>query len=169
MIIFVTQIYRMMRYLLLIMSLMLTCHLVHGQSGRNTASGGDILMQLQDNIAADQISIEVDSLLVANYYKLMLKNSKVSGVPGYRIRIYSESGVGSKEDQQRVRAKFLSLYPDVDAYYRYDEPFFKVYVGDCRTRSEALKLYDRIKKNFPNPILVEDFINLSASNSRSGN
>lgn len=153
----------MMRYLLLIISLMLSGLLVQGQSGRNTASGGDILMQLQDNMAADQISIEVDSLLVANYYKFMVRNSKVSGVPGYRIRIYSESGVGAKEEQQRVRAKFLSHFPTIDAYYRYDEPYFKVYVGDCRTRSEAQKLYDDVRKNFPNPIIVEDYINLKSS------
>jgi len=126
------------------MSLMLPGLLVKGQSGPNTASGDDILMQLQDNEAAGQISIEMDSLIVSNYYKFMIRNQKVSGVPGYRIRIYSESGVGAKEEQQRVRAKFLSYYPTIDAYYRYDEPYFKVYVGDCRTRSEAQKLYDKI-------------------------
>ncbi len=104
--------------------------------------------------------IEIDSLLEANYYKLMVYNSKVRGVPGYRIRIFSESGVGAKEEQQRVRASFLSEFPEIDAYYRYDEPYFKVYVGDCRTRSEALKLYDLIKKEFPNPILREDYINI---------
>jgi hypothetical protein len=67
--------------------------------------------------------------------------------------------VGAKEEQQRVRAKFLSYYPTIDAYYRYDEPYFKVYVGDCRTRSEAQKLYDDIKENFPNSIIGEDYIN----------
>ncbi|MFH0759555.1 MAG: SPOR domain-containing protein [Bacteroidota bacterium] len=125
-----------------------------------SASRVDLLKQWQDAGEKSQVRIEVDSLLVANYYKLMVISSQVSGVPGYRIRIYSESGTGAKEEQQRERAKFLSLFPDVDAYYRYDEPYFKVYVGDCRTRSEALKLYDRIKKSFPNPILVEDFINI---------
>jgi hypothetical protein len=34
-----------------------------------------------------------------------------------------------------------------------------VYVGDCRTKSEALILFDEIKDNFPNPILVPDYIN----------
>ena len=67
---------------------------------------------------------------------------------------------GAKEQQQRVRARFLSYFPDTDAYYRYDEPYFKVYIGDCRTRSEALKLYDQVKKKFPNPILREDYINI---------
>jgi hypothetical protein len=137
------------------------------QSGRSSQDGGDILTRLLEEEYDGQVMLGVDSLLLANYYKFITQNKKVQGVPGYRIRIYSESGIGSKEEQQRVRARFLSLYPDIDAYYRYDEPFFKVYVGDCRTRSEALKLYDRVKKNFPNPILVEDYINITPAKSRS--
>jgi hypothetical protein len=66
--------------------------------------------------------------------------------------------VGAKEEQQRVKARFLTLYPGIDAYYRYDEPYFKVYVGDCRTRSDVLKLIDKIKRDFPNPFVVDDFI-----------
>lgn len=142
--------------LLLFIFFIFTGTVLQAQSG----SHADLLERLQDEGESDRVRIEADSLLVANYYKLLVKNSKVSGVPGYRIRIYAESGIGAKEEQQRVRAKFLSFYPDTDAYYRYDEPYFKVYVGDCRTRSEALILYDRIKKNFPNPILVADYINI---------
>ena len=89
---------------------------------------------LQEEEGGDPIQITVDSLLKANYYKFMVENKKESGIPGFRIRIYSESGLGAKEKQQRVRARFLSMHPDIDAYYRYDEPFFKVYVGDCRTK-----------------------------------
>lgn len=128
--------------------------------GDQTGTQGDVLKTLLEGGSDDQVSVEVDSQLVSNYNKLISKNMKSSGIPGYRIRIYSESGIGAKKDQQQVRARFLSLYPGLDAYNRYDEPFFKVYVGDCRTKSEALKLNDIIKKDFPNPIIVPDFINL---------
>ncbi len=130
--------------------LLFSCFILAGTLSWGQAASGDDLLK----------GIEIDSLLEANYYKLMVVNSKVRGVPGYRIRIFSESGVGAKEEQQHVRASFLSEFPEIDAYYRYDEPYFKVYVGDCRTRSEALKLYDLIKKEFPNPILREDYINI---------
>ena len=122
----------------------------------------DVLQTLQEEGSGDRISLEVDSLLVSNYNKLIAKNMKSSGIHGYRIRIYSESGIGAKKEQQQVRARFLSLYPGLDAYNRYDEPFFKVYVGDCRTKSEALKLQDMVRKNFPGPIVVDDFINLKS-------
>jgi hypothetical protein len=122
-------------------------------------SGEDILERLSE-YGDGTVRIRADSLLKSNYYKLLNENSSIAGVPGYRIRIFSESGVGAKEEQQRVRARFLSLFPGVDAYYDYDEPYFKVYVGDCRTRSEALKLMDQVKEKFPNAILREDYINI---------
>ena len=120
----------------------------------------DILKDLLEEGPRDRVQIEVDSQLVANYHKLISQNMNSSGVPGYRIRIYSESGLGAKQEQQQVRARFLSLYPGIDAYNRYDEPYFKIYVGDCRTRSDALKLHDRINRDFPNSFIQEDYINL---------
>jgi len=123
-----------------------------------TGSGGDLLQSLQESGRNNRVSLEIDSLLESNYYKMLTSNKKTSGIPGYRIRIFSESGVGAKEDQQRIKARFLTLYPGIDAYYRYEEPFFKVYVGDCRTRSDALKLLEKIEKDFPNPIIREDYI-----------
>jgi len=149
----------MTRSLLFIVCFSFSFTLVMAQ-GAQTGTQGDVLKTLLEGGSDDRVTVEVDSQLVSNYNKLIAKNMKSSGIPGYRIRIFSESGIGAKKDQQQVRARFLSLYPGLDAYNRYDEPFFKVYVGDCRTKSEALKLNDIIKKDFPNPIIVPDFINL---------
>jgi len=149
----------MTRSLLFIVCFSFSFSLVLAQRAQ-TGTQGDVLKTLLEGGSDNRVSIEVDSQLVSNYNKLIAKNMKSSGIPGYRIRIFSESGIGAKKDQQQVRARFLSLYPGLDAYNRYDEPFFKVYVGDCRTKSEALKLNDIIKRDFPNPIIVPDFINL---------
>ena len=128
--------------------------------GNQTGSQGDLLMSLLEDGSGGRLNLELDSLVESNYNKLISSNMRSSGIPGYRIRIYSESGVGAKNEQQQVRARFLSLYPGLDAYNQYDEPYFKIYVGDCRTKSEALKLQDRIEKDFPNSIIREDYINL---------
>ena len=91
-----------MRTLLLIISFIYTSLLVHGQSGQTTPSGGDILLHLQDDRVGDQVDIQVDSLLVANYYKFMIRNRKNSGIPGYRIRIYSESQGEAATDKGKI-------------------------------------------------------------------
>ena len=148
----------MARSLLFFLFFSFSATVIVAQTGRNS-SRADLLKTLQEQGPGDQVTLEMDSLLVSNYNKLIARSMSSSGVPGYRIRIYSESGIEAKKEQQKVRARFLSLYPGLDAYNRYEEPFFKIYVGDCRTKSEALKLYDMIKKDFPNPIIKEDYIN----------
>lgn len=149
----------MKRFFLFFASLFCITGLLWAQDNQSTVEG-DILRDLLEDGSRDRVHVEVDSLLVANYDKLIYRNMKFSGVPGYRIRIYSESGIGAKQEQQQVRARFLSLYPGLDAYNIYDEPYFKIFVGDCRTRSEALKLLDMIEKDFPNSFIREDYINL---------
>ena len=152
----------MKRSFLLFVALFCIGGLLRAQEGQG-AAGGDILTELLEEDPRDRVHLEVDSQLVANYHKLISQNMQSSGVPGFRIRIYSESGLGAKQEQQQIRARFLSLYPGIDAYNRYDEPYFKIYVGDCRTRSDALKLHDRISKEFPNSFIQEDYINLKSA------
>ena len=149
----------MLRSIFLIFLPVLTLNTLLAQGGP-VSGQEDLLKFLQLEGPRDRVDIEVDSLLVANYNKLITRNMQSTGIPGWRIRIFSESGLGAKQAQQQVRARFLSLYPGLDAYNEYDEPFFKVYVGDCRTKSEALKLQDMIRRDFPNSILREDYIQL---------
>lgn len=121
----------------------------------------DPLRELKEGGLSGNVHIEVDSLLEVNYYKLLDRSRKDPGVPGFRIRIYSESGLGARDGMSRVKGRFLSLFPGVDVYPNYDDaPYFKLYVGDFRTRSEALKFYDQVKRKFSNPIIVPDRINL---------
>ena len=44
------------------------------------------------------------------------------------------------------------------AYRTYTNPYFKVTVGDCRTKSEAMELLSRIKRNFPSAFVVKENI-----------
>lgn len=124
------------------------------------SSGEDLLRSLSREGEQSQVSIATDSLLEVNYYKLMVVNSKVKGVPGYRIRIFSESGINARAQLQNERVRFHTIFPEIATYDDYDGVYFKLYVGDCRTRSEALKLYDLIEEEFPDPIIREEYIKI---------
>lgn len=86
-------------------------------------------------------------------------NKAREGIPGYRIRIFSESGHGARPKATDVRAKFFNNYPDIETYLVYDAPNFKVYVGDFRTRSEALKTQRKISRDYPYSFIISDRIN----------
>lgn len=97
----------------------------------------------------DDLKIRMDPGIEENYYKHLGYNKNNPNVLGLRIRIYRGSGTGAFDEASRVRANFTSKYDDVSAYLKFDTPDFVVYVGDCRTWSEALKLFYRIEKDYP--------------------
>jgi hypothetical protein len=123
---------------------------------------GDILQRLKapDNYYAN-IRIELDPRIEENYYKHLLYNKKQAPIMGYRIRIFSGSGNDAYQKANETRARFLSRYEDIEAYISYVAPDYKVYVGDCRTRSEVLKLFEKIQKAFPYAFLVSQPINVN--------
>lgn len=136
--------------------LLIQCIYSYSQRGGVTVRQDDVLESLKEKEAKGQITVYLDSLLEENYKKHLVKNSQSMGISGYRIRIFSDNGRGAKDNQRRVRARFISLFPDVDAYSLYEGSYFKIYVGDFRTKSEALLLLERIKNNFPDAFIVED-------------
>lgn len=88
------------------------------------------------------------------------ESARRRGVEGYRLQIYTGSGDDSKQEAYRVKARFLGLYPDVEADVVFNAPEFKVRVGNFRDKSEALRARTRFQGEFFNAFLVEDFISL---------
>ncbi len=87
-------------------------------------------------------------------------NKHKEGIPGYRIRIYSNLGTNARKRSQEIRTEFYDKFPDIPIYREYDSPYFKVYVGDFRTKIEAIKSLKKIKKYFPAAFVVPDQIEL---------
>ncbi len=100
------------------------------------------------------VTITMDESIEDNFYKHLLFNSKNPDAMGYRIRIFTSTGNDAAEKARNERARFLSKYDDIGAYMNYSAPDYMVYVGDCRTWSEVLKLYYKIKDDFPNSFPV---------------
>lgn len=118
----------------------------------------DAVERLQQREMNGQGMISMDNLVMEHYRKHLVYNSRNRGIEGYRIRIFSDNGHGAKDEQMRVRARFLSLYPEIASYPEYEGSYYKVYVGDYRTKRDALRLLTEIRKDFPDAFIVEDII-----------
>lgn len=79
-------------------------------------------------------------------------------IAGWRVQIYNSSGTNSRTEAQNARKLFLSKYPEVGAYLIYQPPFFKIRVGDFRTKEEAYSFYKQVLQDFPVSYLVNDQI-----------
>lgn len=83
-------------------------------------------------------------------------NSRVKTIPGYRVQIASFSGVSAKTSAFNLRDQFMLDYPQVQAYIIFDEPNFKVKVGDFRTRLEAYAFLQEIKDVYKGYIIRDN-------------
>ena len=137
------------------------------------AKTSDLFERSRENTDAGHLNIvqelAIDSLL--SRYILFNKNLSVEnnhmGMEGFRIQIYSSSNRNAREESNKARAEFISKFPDIVSYPLYAEPgYFKIRVGDFRTRTEATKLFLIISKEFPDAYIVPDFINFPDLNKK---
>jgi len=82
-------------------------------------------------------------------------NSEVT-VNGYRVQIFTGE---NRKDAYNAQAKLLEQFPNVRTYIIYNEPNFKVRAGDFRTRLEAEKLEEDLKKLFTGMFIITEKIN----------
>ena len=75
---------------------------------------------------------------------------------GFRIQLFSGT---ERIHANQLKAKFLAAYPHVPAYLIYQQPYFKLRVGDFRNRMEAQYLFYHLNPEFNQAIIVADKIN----------
>jgi hypothetical protein len=95
--------------------------------------------------------------LVNRYIDYRRKDPKI---PGYRIRIFANSGQSARSKALSEEARFKKLFPDIVTYFGYNNPNFTLYVGDFRDMSTAFRTCKLISKEFRNVFVVSANINL---------
>lgn len=86
-------------------------------------------------------------------------NIKSPRIDGWRVNIFFETGNNSKKLAMEAKAGFVQKYPNIPSYLVFQEPYYKIRVGDYRTQLEAEKFLKIIAAEYPNAFVVEDKIN----------
>lgn len=108
---------------------------------------------------AQRLVIVQDPAIDTLINRHILANASKHGANGWRIQIYRGGHRTAGEESNKVRAKFMEDYPDLATYRTFDRPnWFKVKVGDFRTREEAAVVYFGILKKYPEAYLIRDVI-----------
>jgi hypothetical protein len=95
---------------------------------------------------------------VANALRKQIEANSKRTMSGYRVRIFFDNKQSARVESEGTLKKFESMYHDIKAYRTYANPYFKVTVGDFRTKSEAMELLSRIKREFPSAFVVKENI-----------
>ena len=112
-----------------------------GNSDTNTVQQNDNITVIQDN--------RIDELNKNHTATFELK--------GFRVQIYSGN---KKQPANQARATFLKVHPKTKAHLHYYQPYYRVRVGDFKTKLEALKYKNEIASEFPNCFIVRDKIDI---------
>lgn len=105
-----------------------------------------------------KVTVHQDEEIEMLCNQMALHNAKTKGMPGFRVRIYRDNSQKSRQKSMDIIAEFIAKYPDIPCYRYYDNPYFKVSVGNFRDRYEAMKLYRQISKDFPGAFIIQETI-----------
>ncbi len=94
----------------------------------------------------------------------IIANDKDQSFEGWRVQVFFGSGKQARATGNSIVKDINNTHIDNRAYLVYDAPYFKVRVGDFRSRYEAMRFKKKIEKSYPDSWIVEDMINLPEVN-----
>lgn len=77
---------------------------------------------------------------------------------GYRIRLFFSNKQSARTESEELEKEFQLQFPQIPTYRSYTNPFFKVVVGDYRTKSDAIRELNKILPFYPKAIVVKESI-----------
>ncbi len=115
-------------------------------------------LQAQDTLRFGNILLVQDAGLTRIVERQVTLNRRKGGIDGYRIQIFFNSGRKAREEALKAKANFLSRFPNIPAYVVYRAPFYKVRVGDFRSKNEAFRMFRQLRRVYPTSYIVKDVI-----------
>ena len=81
-----------------------------------------------------------------------------STMSGFRVQIFMEVGNDAIEHAETVKKEFKYAFPGIPVYLSYGQPYYRLRVGDFRTRVEAEKCLRKIRGRYTNAFVTADDI-----------
>ena len=124
-----------------------------------TLVGKDVFLLMPSREMGAKAGVKITQTdMVASAMRRQVADNGERTLSGYRVRIFFDNKQTARAESEAALKRFEDLYHDVSAYRSYANPYFKVTVGDFRTRSEAVRLLERIKGSFPSAFVVKENI-----------
>ena len=97
------------------------------------------------------VSIDQDKAII----KLLEFKKDLSTLNAFTIQIYSGSSGSARSEAQSTKNQVTSLFPDWSNSIEYEQPNYKIRVGNFRTRLEADRALMTVKKSYANAFILQ--------------
>ena len=82
-----------------------------------------------------------------------------STMPGYRVQIFMEICNDAITHAEAMKSSFSAAFPELPVYLTYEQPYYRLRVGDFRNRVEAEKYLRMLKPKYNLAFVTADIIN----------
>ena len=114
----------------------------------------------QTGNASGKTEIVQDSRVDSLVKKHVQINQVINTMDGFRIQVFSDSGINSKTKAQAAQSELQARFPGMTVYLSFKSPNYKVRAGDFRTRLDAQRVLVQLTADYPNAFIIADQINL---------
>lgn len=128
--------------------------IVHAQTGLVEVQKDSLISILQKFRAENGINPTRAGLVSLGSKVVDKKNAKRVKTRGFRVQIFSGT---NRNDAYGVQSKFQNSYKDIGSYVTYNEPNYRVKVGDFRSRADATNFMRVLRGQYSNVfVFIED-------------
>lgn len=126
----------------------------------STLHGKHIMSLMPSKEKGDKADVNISqSQAIINALNAHIANNPNRTISGYRVRIFFDNNQNARQASENTLKDFCRKHPEISAYRSFQSPYFKVTVGDFRTKSEAMELLERIKGEYPSAFILKENIN----------
>jgi hypothetical protein len=122
----------------------------------------DILLYLQSPANNGSHIILRQSTAIKELLHNYIARNHYKKLQGFRVRIFFDNSQSARQRALDAEANFKTQYPDMPTYYTYQNLYFKVAVGDFRTKSDAMRFLHTIAGQYPGAFIIKESINYPA-------
>ena len=79
---------------------------------------------------------------------------------GYRVCVFFGNGQNARAEAAAAAELCKTSYPDMPVYMVYDNPYFKVTLGNCISSEEAIILMGRVLGAFPKAFTKKEVLSI---------
>lgn len=102
------------------------------------------------------VAVRQSSSVSEGFSSLVAKNAESESFVGFRIKLFQSSAQSAREESERLVENFSEWYPSIPVYRSFSSPYFKVTVGNFRTRVDAEKTLRLFRSSFPTATIVKE-------------
>lgn len=119
---------------------------------------GVLLLCMATSLYAQSIRYDVEPAIRKIQEDYISRWGKIRNMEGYRIQIMAISGSNARTRMESAKAAIKTEYPALPVYATYQEPYFRIRVGDFTNRIDAYRMLLRILPQYPSAYIIADQI-----------